>query len=105
MRDTHMRKRVFEIKEGVAPDIHFSAKEVLCKEESKALTCPVKGQLSIRGVEKPFAMNVKISEKDGKKVAQGDGVVKLSDYGIPQPEQFGVKVENEIQLKLNLSAK
>ena len=37
--------------------------------------------------------------------AAGDGIVKLSDYGIEQPSQFGVKTSNEIQLHLEFTGK
>ena len=37
--------------------------------------------------------------------ATGESAVKLSDYGIEQPSQFGVKTADEIQLHIEFSAK
>jgi hypothetical protein len=49
-------------------------------------------------------MDLALKRTDQSTVAEGEGVVKLSDYGIPQPEQLGVKVANEVKLKLRVIA-
>src|SRR5258708_15350 len=36
---------------------------------------------------------------------EGDGIVKLSEYGIAAPSQFGVKPADEVKLHLDFSAK
>jgi hypothetical protein len=35
----------------------------------------------------------------------GESTVKLSDYGIEQPSQFGVKTADEVQLHIEFSGK
>jgi len=37
--------------------------------------------------------------------AAGDGVVKLSTYGIDQPSQFGVRTRDDVKLHLDFTAR
>ena len=52
-----------------------------------------------------FTLPLKIKDEGAQFRASGDAVVKLSDYGIEQPSQFGVKSANEVQLHLDFVAK
>ena len=104
LRDKHMRERIFQTKDGKLPPLVLSAAGIRCVPRPPAQTCAVKGELEIQGIKKPFAMEVALSDDGGKKRAIGQGVVKLSDYGIPQPEQLGVKVANEVSLRIEVLA-
>jgi polyisoprenoid-binding protein YceI len=101
LRDEHMRKYVFTTADGKTPDLHFQGENVSCKEA----VCQIAGTLSIRGVEHAFTLPVKIKEDGAQFKASGEGTVKLSDYGIEQPSQLGVKSTNEVQLHLEFVAK
>ena len=50
-------------------------------------------------------MTLTISEDNGSMRASGQGIVKLSAYGIDQPSQLGVRTTDEVKLKLELTAK
>lgn len=110
IRDEHMRKYIFETSGGQEPDLHFSADNASCPASavSQEFACVLAGNLSIRGVARPFAVNLKVKEQPGSgsmfRVA-GDGVIKLNDYGIQPPTQFGVKPSNEVSIHLDFTGK
>lgn len=106
LRDEHMRKYVFTTSDGQTPDLKFTAKQATCsKTGSNQSTCDVTGDLSIRGTARPFTIALKVSENGDSYRASGEGLVKLSAYGIPQPSQLGVHTEDEIKLKLDFTAR
>ena len=72
---------------------------------SNEFSCQVSGTLAIRGVARPFSIPLKIRAEGAAFRATGESTVKLSDYGIEQPSQFGVKTADEIQLHIEFSAK
>lgn len=103
LRDQHMREHIFSTSDGQIPDVKFEAERVSCPGvvAGRETSCKVSGTLSIRGVPRSFSVALKIREAGSATPAfraAGDGTVKLSEYGIEQPTQFGVKTENEIQL-------
>lgn len=108
VRDEHMRKYVFTSPDGRQPDLRFESSQVACPglEPGREAACTVSGTLAIRGVPRSFSMVLKIKEDSGGTFrAAGDGAVKLSDYGIEQPSQFGVKTANEVRLHLDFVAR
>ena len=108
VRDEHMRKYIFATADGKEPDLQFRADPVSCQNAaSHEFNCPISGTFSMRGVERPFSMQLRVKEQGGFAAfrAAGDAVLKLSDYGIEPPSQFGVKPSNEVKFHLDLSAK
>jgi polyisoprenoid-binding protein YceI len=104
LRDQHMREHVFTTPDGQVPDMKFEGEGISCPGilPGHEGSCRVSGTLSIRGTARNFSVLLKIREAGSAPAfrAVGDGVVKLSDYGIEQPSQFGVKTENEIQFRI-----
>ena len=104
LRDEHMRKYIFTTSDGKTPDMLFQAEDVTCPSGAQT-TCAVKGNLTIRGVPHAFEMPLKLKEDgDGFKAA-GESTVKLSDYGIEQPKQFGVRTEDAVKVHLEFAAR
>ena len=104
VRDEHMRKYVFTTSDGKVPDLAFEGSNSACSGGRQA-TCQIAGMLSIRGVSRPLSVPLKIREDGGGFKAEGDAIVKLSDYGIEQPSQLGVKTTNDVQLHFDFAAK
>lgn len=106
LRDEHMRKYIFTTPAGEIPDLRFEAGNVSCPGVTAGheTTCNVPGTLSIRGTARNFAITLKIREANGATAFRGggDARVRLSDYGIEQPSQFGVKTENDVQVHLEI---
>jgi polyisoprenoid-binding protein YceI len=105
LRDTHMRKYVFTTADGQVPDLHFEGANATCSGSAKDTICQVAGMLTIRGVARPFNLPLKIREDGAGFKASGDGVVKLSAYGIEQPSELGVKMTDDVQLHFDFAAK
>jgi polyisoprenoid-binding protein YceI len=109
VRDEHMRKYVFTTADGKEPDLTFTADPVTCTAAAAhEFTCPLAGSFSIRGVARPFTMQLRVKEQGGSTTvyrAAGDAVLRLSDYGIDPPSQFGVKPSNEVNFHIDFSAK
>ena len=105
LRDTHMRKYIFTTADGQMPDLQFEGANATCSGSAKDSTCQVAGTLSIRGIARPFTLPLKIREDGAGFKASGDGVVKLSAYGIEQPSELGVKMTDDVQLHFDFAAK
>jgi len=106
LRDSHMRKYVFTTSDGQTPDVKFVAKNASCeKSGGNQSTCQVAGDLSIRGTARPFSITMKVTEAGDGYRASGDGIVKLSAYGIPQPSQLGVHTDDEVKLRFEFTAR
>ena len=105
LRDEHMRKHVFTTADGQLPDLRFSARSSTCSGSDKQATCQLKGELAMRGTAKPFTITLKVTRESGSFRAVGDGIVKLSTYGIPAPSQLGVTVVDDVKLHLDFVAR
>ena len=107
LRDDHMRKDIFTTQDGQTPDIRFVADRATCGPEDAArrAACQVAGALTFRGTSRPFTAALKMT-RDGEAMrAVGDGVVKLSAYGIPQPSQLGVTTTDDVKLRFEFTAR
>lgn len=108
LRDEHMRKYIFTTGDGQMPELRFVAERALCPPAApgKEVSCRFEGSLAIRGVTKPFTMSMKLKEENAQTFrAAGDTVVKLADYGIPAPSQFGVRTADEVKVHLDFVGK
>jgi polyisoprenoid-binding protein YceI len=106
LRDQHMRKYIFTTSDGQTPDVKFVAKSAACtKTGANRSTCDVTGDLSIRGTARPFTIALQVTEDADSYRAAGEGIVKLSTYGIPQPSQLGVRTDDDIKLRLEFTAR
>jgi polyisoprenoid-binding protein YceI len=108
LRDEHMRRYIFTTGDGQTPDLRFEAAGAACTPQSGRsgeFTCQVAGTLTLRGMARPFSIPLKVKAENAAFRATGESIVKLSDYGIQQPSQFGVKTANEIQLHFEFTGK
>lgn len=103
LRDDHMRRLVFTNPDGSVPDITFVSREAACAADAakRQATCTVVGDLAIRGIQRPFTMTLIVNRDGAGFRAAGDGIVKLSTYGIDQPSQLGVRTRDEVKLHLD----
>jgi polyisoprenoid-binding protein YceI len=107
LRDDHMKTHIFTTSNGQTPDLVFTGENLVCPVAAgKEAACNVNGKLAIRGTEKPLSLTLKV-KSDGNQGyrAAGDGVVKLSDYGIERPSQFGVQVEDKVKIHIEFLGK
>jgi polyisoprenoid-binding protein YceI len=107
LRDQHMRKLVFTSPDGRVHDVRFVSRQATCKSDAarRQAACTVSGDLAIRGILRPFTMKLTVIRDGAAFRAAGDGVVKLSAYGIEQPSQFGVRTRDEVKLHLDFTAR
>jgi polyisoprenoid-binding protein YceI len=110
VRDEHMRKYIFTTSDGQLPDVEFTAGQAACRSSGGAddFTCQVSGSLTIRGTSHTFSTSLNVRQQSGSNAtfrATGDGVAKLSDYGIAPPTQFGVSASNEVKLHLSFTGR
>ncbi|MGQ0506347.1 MAG: YceI family protein [Myxococcaceae bacterium] len=106
VRDRHMQERVFKTAQGQLPSITFESDGAQCPVSGNRAICSLNGKMSIRGAVRPVSMKLNVFlDEDGKARAQVDASVKLSDFGIEAPAQFGVKVNDAVDLHVELSGK
>jgi len=109
LRDEHMRKYIFTTAGGTLPDLKFTAGNLKCPvQPARETPCQIAGDLSIRGVAKPFTMTLKVRQDAASPAvfkAAGEATVKLSDYGIERPSQLGVQTQDEVKLAIEFTGK
>jgi polyisoprenoid-binding protein YceI len=110
VRDEHLRKYIFTTSDGKEPDLRFEAERAVCPaaQGGHEFTCALEGTLSIRGTSRPFQITLGVKDQSGTLQAlraAGDGVVKLSTYGITPPTQFSVRSSDEVKLHLEFTCK
>lgn len=109
VRDEHMRKYIFETTTGEQPDVQFVSDKITCAAHgSRGLECDAAGVLTIRGKSGPLAMKLQVKEQGSSAAeyrAVGNGILKLTDYGIEPPSQLGVKTSNEVKLHLEFTGR
>jgi polyisoprenoid-binding protein YceI len=101
LRDEHMRKYVFTTPEGLLPDMRFVAERAVCSGSGAAKTCQLSGDMVIRDTPRPFAITLKVNDQGSSFRVTGDGVVKLSTYGIPLPTQLGVTTTDDVKFHVD----
>jgi polyisoprenoid-binding protein YceI len=102
VRDDHMRKYIFQDASGQEPDLRFSSEGGACATAGNMFECPVVGEFQMRGMSHPFTMALRVKQMSGTAYhAEGSGVIKLSDYGIEPPSQFGVKMLDEVKIHID----
>jgi polyisoprenoid-binding protein YceI len=102
LRDRHMRERIFATEDGGLPDVVFDSEAGRCRLAGETALCRVEGRLAIRARERPFAVDLRVTRSDGGFHAEGEGRVRLSDYEIERPSQFGVKTADEVLLEIEV---
>lgn len=107
LRDEHMKKYIFTTADHQVPDLKFSSANVTCPVDASGgeASCKFPGKLTIRGVEKPVVLTLKLRASTNMYRAVGDITVKLSEYGIERPSQFGVKCADEVRIHLEIQGR
>jgi polyisoprenoid-binding protein YceI len=107
VRDAHMRKLVFTGADGSLPDVTFVSRGAACApdQSKRQSACVVWGELVIRGISRPFTMTLTVSRNGRTFHASGDGLLKLTAYGIEPPAEFGVRVSDAVKLHLDFTAR
>ena len=107
LRDEHMRRKIFSLANDTTPELEFVSDRITCPElpQGRDAACPVSGQLTLRGVTRPFAISLKVLN-DGKGYRiSAEGGLKLSDFGIEPPCQLGVCVTDDVKLNFEFQAR
>lgn len=95
-RDSH----ALEVLEGLKlPKVTFVSTKI--KPNGNSLT--IDGNLTFHGVSKAITIVVNRNEANNKISFEGKFDVLLSDYKVDRPSLFGVKTEDIINLKYNLT--
>jgi polyisoprenoid-binding protein YceI len=102
LRDRHMRERIFATEDGGLPDVVFDSHASRCRLAGETAFCFVEGRLAIRARGRPFTVDLRVTRGGGAYRAAGEGRVRLSDYGIERPSQFGLKTADEVLLEIEV---
>ena len=97
LRNAHLIKYIFTTEDGSTPDLTFTSGETECAASGP---CVVEGMFAIRDKPKPLTLALKIVYDGAGFKVSGDGKIKLSDYMITPPEEFGVIMKDEVLFHL-----
>jgi polyisoprenoid-binding protein YceI len=104
IRDTNADRTVFEI--GQYPEIVFVSEGVQTEANTLAdgssAEITLTGDLTMHGVTQEVETTVTLSRTGNTVTAVGGFEVKLTDYGMRQPELFGVVVEDTVVIRFNV---
>ena len=102
VRDEHMRKYIFQDPSGELPDLRFTSERATCPAATHAFECFVAGEFQMRGLSRPFQIALRVKQQSETSFhVEGDGILKLTDYGIEPPSQFGVRMLNEVKFHID----
>jgi polyisoprenoid-binding protein YceI len=87
------------------PTITFRSRRV-AMTGTGANTLVVEGDLTLHGITKPVRVPVRVALEDGALVADGEGTVKQSDFGIRPVTAAGgtVRVRDEVDITFHVRA-
>jgi len=106
LRDEHMKKYIFTTSDHQTPELRFKGQKLACPMNSNSgAVCQATGNMTIRGVEKPLTLSLKVKVAGSAYRAVGDGSIKLSDYGIERPSQFGVRCADDVRIHIEISGR
>lgn len=95
LRDEHMNEKVFKEK-----PVHIRLKSC---ESVDSSTCKALGEIEIAGVKKEISFNLK-HDPEFKKV-EGQTQLSLKELDIEAPSYMGVVIEDQVNVKFDLSSK
>ncbi len=98
LRDEHLKNKAFEV--STYPDSLLTLDPVNTKNisgESIAFT----GKLKFHGVEKNVAGQVKLLVQNKEVQHQASFTIKLTDFNIPPPEFAGMKIQDDVTIKVD----
>ena len=105
LRDDHMKKYIFTTADQKLPELKFTGSNMACPVDAGGDgSCKITGKMTIRGVEKPLTVALKVKAGAAYRAIL-DGAIKLSDYGIERPSQFGVKCADDVKIHIELAGK
>ena len=105
IRDQHMREKIFTAQDGSVPELRFEAPSASCPSPiaGKNAACNITGTFFLRGEGKPLQMALNVKQ-EGKQNATyrvtGESTLQLTDYGIQPPSQLGIRVSNQVKVKV-----
>jgi polyisoprenoid-binding protein YceI len=93
-----------QLRAGQYPEIHFSSASIRGREGPGRYE--VQGDLMIRDVTKPVAVQVTLREQGENLIFEGEAVVKMKDYGMKPPSAvLGlIGTKNEMTVRFQLEA-
>lgn len=95
LRDDHMNEKVFKEKPVL---IHLKS----C-ESVDTSSCKATGEIEIAGVKKNITFNIKY-DSEFKKI-EGQTLLSLKELDIEAPSYMGVVIEDQVNVKFDLSSK
>lgn len=104
IRDTNADRTVFEI--GKFPEIVFVSRriqtDVTPLADGASREVSVTGDMTMHGVTKELETVVTLTQTGNTITATGSFEVKLTDFGMRQPDLFGVLVEDNVVVRFSV---
>ncbi len=108
LRDKHMKDEYLEVQKYPEAQLNILGVKLSSDPIKDGYTqkkVPFNGILTVHGVKHAVSGLIDLDTKSG--VTKGDATfaIKISDFGFPEPKFMGMKVNDDVQLKIHIEAK
>jgi polyisoprenoid-binding protein YceI len=101
MRDRHMKDNYLEVERGPAFGTATIENIRIDRLDGKTM---FNATLVLHGERRPIAGSATLERRDGGYSVQAEFPVRVSEYNIAKPTYLGVGVQDEIRIKIALTA-
>lgn len=103
LRDKHMKEKYLESEKYTDAVLKIENLELKSLEASKDE--PFTGTLKLHGIEKPVAGTFSNTGSEGSQKIHAEFKIKISDHGIEIPSYAGIKVTDDVEVKIDVELK
>lgn len=108
LRDRHLKEEYLEVQKYPDAQLTFNQVKLAKNPDADGFTqkqVPFDGILTVHGVSHAVNGTIDVSTSAG--ITNGDAQfgIKISDFGFPEPKFMGMRVNNDVQVKVHLEAK
>jgi len=108
LRDKHLKDEFLQVQKY--PDAELTVNKVSLAKNPTADgfsqdKVPFTGVLKVHGVSHPVNGTIDLNTSAGTTKGDAQFGIKISDFGFPEPKFMGMKVNDDVQVKVHLEAK
>lgn len=108
LRDKHMKEEYLEVQKYPTAQLTIAKMKFAESPVNNGFNqsqVPFSGVLTVHGVSHPVNGTIDVTSAAGITKGDANFGIKISDFGFPEPKFMGMKVNDDVQVKIHLEAK